>query len=295
MRIENLPVKPCNLCSELKAVRLLYRKEHYSIVRCETCSLTYTDGIPFSTAELGKIYSADYFAKGAKYEVRLTNVSCLNAEQRLKQVLALNDLRLDKWLDVGCATGDFLVAAKSLVKEVHGIEISNFAASQARARGLDKVTVVNFLEADLLSNEFDLVSMWDVIEHLQDPKAAFKKAFEILKPGGYLVLSTGDIQSKLARLTGRYWHLMTPQDHLYFFSQLTMERMLMATGFHLISISYPGKRVPLDFMIHKLSRLFLPKASNSVLRLVKLFRLGKVVPTVNLADIMTIQARKSLE
>ena len=293
MSPQNLILRQCNLCGEQKAIRFLYYKAHYAIVQCQSCSLIYTNEIP-SRAELNTIYSSDFFTVGAKFTDSPTGGGHGNAEQRVKQLLTLADIGLDKWLDVGCATGNFILAAKPFVTEIYGIEISDYAVSQAKRRGLSNLVVGDFLEVELRKDQFDMVSMWDVIEHVTDPMANLRKAFQILKPGGCLALSTGDIDSKIARLTGRFWHLMIPPRHLYFFSRSTIELMLAANDFSSVSIQYPGKRVPLDFMLWKLTNLFVPRASSKVVGITTLLRLGKIAPVINLGDIMTIYARKPL-
>ncbi len=93
----------------------------------ESCSLVYVDEIP-SRSELDGIYSAGFFTAGEKFAGRQSSASCLNAEQRVRQLLTLADLKRNKWLDVGCANGDFIIAAQPFVAEVCGVEISNYAA-----------------------------------------------------------------------------------------------------------------------------------------------------------------------
>jgi SAM-dependent methyltransferase len=192
---------------------------------------------------------------------------------------------------VGCATGDFLACAASVVEEASGIELSAFAVEKARARGLD-VTKGDFLQADGPAEALDVISMWDYLEHVPDPAANLEKAFAVLKPGGYLAISTGDVESLLARLTGRFWHLMIPPRHLYFFSPVTIRRLLTTAGFELVQIGRPGKRVPLDFAAWKLATMTVPGLSLAVVRTCERLGLGRIAPLVNLRDIMTVYARK---
>ena len=285
-------LRPCNVCGEHEMIRLLYHKRGYSIVQCKTCSLVYVNELP-SRVELDTIYSADFFQVGTKFTRHSQSPNFLNAQERVKRLMSLPGVGLEKWLDVGCATGDFVSAAKPFVAEANGIEISHYAASQAQARGAYNVFVGDFLEVDVGTNQYDVVSMWDFIEHVRDPTANLQKAFDVLKPGGYLVLSTGNIESAMAKLTGRFWHLMIPPRHLHFFSPSTIRYMLTAAGFNSISIVHSGKRVPLDFVIWKLTYLAHQGASNFVLRLATLFRLGKIAPIINLGDIMTVYACKA--
>ncbi len=174
---------------------------------------------------------------------------------------------------------------------MQGVELSPIATAQAHRRGND-VTTGDFLDVDVPTGKFDLVSMWDYVEHVPDPAASLRKALGLLKPGGYLALSTGDVDSRMARASGRFWHLMIPPKHLYSFSPGTITRLLAAAGFEAIEIHRPGKRVPLDFALWKLTSLAAPGLGRGVLRACVALGLGRIAPRINLGDIMTVYARK---
>ncbi len=286
----NFSPRKCILCHEEKSIHPPFIKNGYRIVKCNTCSLIYTNELP-QEPELAHIYSAEYYGGGSKYAGE-HSASILNSSNNVKELLALPEIRRDTWLDVGCAIGDFIAAAQKDVSQLYGVEVSTFAAAQARIRGLKNIYSGTLFEANFSSEQFDLVSLWDVIEHVTDPLAVLQESNRILKPGGYLALSTGDIGSFMARLMGKYWHLMTPQQHLYFFTAETMRSILEKTGFGNVIFRYKGKRVALDFMFRKLTQTIVPGMSDVVLRLSNGLRLGKIVPVVNLWDIMTVYTRK---
>ena len=259
-------------------------------MRCRVCGLQYVNELP-APAELRTIYGEEFFHVGRKFSGHPASAGLINARQRVEAVRRLLAVGRRRWLDVGCAIGDFLACAASVVDEVSGIELSAFAAKKARERDLD-VTTGDFLQAKVPRAAFDVVSMWDYVEHVPDPAASLEKAFDILKPGGYLALSTGDVDSLFARLVGRFWHLMIPPRHLYFFSPVTIRRLLTAAGFDQVQIFHPGKRVPLDFAAWKLATMTFPSLSAAVVQRCERLGLGRVAPPVNLFDIMTVYARK---
>lgn len=286
-------MRPCHCCQEESALGRRFVVGGYEIVRCGRCGLQYVDPLP-TQREIEALYGEAFFAVGRKFAGEEHGPGMVNAGARLRAVRMLPDLRTQRWLDVGCATGDFLRCASGAVDSVHGVELSPIAARQAASRGL-QVLVGSFLQVPLARCEFDVVSMWDYIEHVPDPAANLRKAADLLRPGGYLALSTGNVDSLLARVAGRYWHLMIPPRHLYFFSPTTIRRLLAAAGFDRVAIETCGKRVPLDFMAWKLSKLLAPPLAPGVLKASERLRLGLLAPHVNFGDIMTVYARKASE
>lgn len=283
--------RPCHLCREHSALRRLYTTGKYGVVRCESCSLVYARELP-SPEEIEALYGHSFFRDGEKFAGGNCGPGTTNARARLRELLALSGVSGDRWVDVGCATGDFLMEAGRLVKRVEGVDLSSYAVSVARSRGLEGVHQGDFREISLPDGRYELVTMWDFIEHVHSPREYLQKAFFLLRPNGYLVLSTGDIESTVARLMGRFWHLMIPPRHLYFFSPATIRRLLAETGFEPLTVTWPGKRVPLDLIVSKVASLAGPKAAQSTLRAAAWLRMGRLAPRVNLFDIMTVTARK---
>ncbi|MEX2160944.1 MAG: class I SAM-dependent methyltransferase [Anaerolineales bacterium] len=284
-------LRSCNLCGEKNKLRLLYRRFGHSIIRCQSCSLVYLAQIP-PKATLADLYAKTFF-DSSKFSSGENSSGFRNAVARVQWALGLPEMRTQRWLDLGCATGDFMLAASKQVAEVHGSDVSAYAIQQAQARGLAHARAADFAELDYPEDSFDLVSMWDLIEHLPDARAALGKAWRLLQPGGYLAISTGDIDSVSARLSGRFWHLMIPPFHIYFFSQRTLRRYLEEAGFEQIKISYPGKQVPLDFLVEKALRLVSAKWSAKAAASLYRSPLGKIKLPLNFFDIMTISARKA--
>ena len=282
--------RPCNCCGEMTKLSPRFTKNGYVIIRCQICGLQYVDQIP-TPAEFQKIYSETFFRVGRKFSGRSESAGLINARRRVEVVKSLPGVGQKHWLDVGCATGDFLTCATPVVDVVSGIELSAFAAEKAQERNLD-VSIGDFLQTELPNATFDVVSMWDYIEHVPNPLANLEKAYRILKPGGYLALSTGDIDSLLGRLAGRFWHLMIPPRHLYFFSPTTIRQLVTTVGLDLVQVSYLGKRVPLDFVAWKLTNMTIPALSSKIVRACEGLGLGSIAPSVNFFDIMTVYARK---
>jgi hypothetical protein len=97
--------------------------------------------------------------------------------------------------------------------------------------------------------------MLDVIEHLAEPAEVLSTLRRGMKPTGRLLVTTGDAGSVLARIAGRHWRLMTPPQHLWFFSTSTLLELLARTGFRVRAVDRPSKIVPLSLIAYQALRM----------------------------------------
>jgi len=230
----------CDLCGGTRQV-LLYRVDDYPIVRCDECGLVFVGRVQ-TAQELAAIYDDAYWedpeAEGydgyaAAEQRKRHHYSGLLAQ--LESLVPVGDL-----LEVGSAYGFFLDEARIRGWRVRGIEPSRPAADHARSKlGLEIVSEP-LSELPSEPESVDCIAMWDVIEHLPDPRATVQAAFDWLRPHGVLALSTGDVTSLTARLHGRDWSLLTPPWHQFYFSRRTMRRMLEDVGFEVVRMGGDG-------------------------------------------------------
>jgi len=96
--------------------------------------------------------------------------------------------------------------------------------------------------------------MLDVIEHLERPDDVLGDLHARLRPGGLLMLTTGDFGSLAARTMGRKWRLMTPPQHLWFFTVESIKALLARKGYRVVRVTHPTKQVPLSLIAFQLSR-----------------------------------------
>jgi SAM-dependent methyltransferase len=227
----------CALCGAAARTRL-FDKDGYPIARCRSCGLVQVD-VELGREELEKIYGEEYFTEEellhdyvAEREIRLE--SGARVAHALTKVVPGGRL-----LDVGAAAGFFLEPA-SRHYDVTGVEISPFASEYARREFGLRVLTGDVAEVDLASEQFDVVTMWNTIEHVSDPLGTVQAIASLTRPGGVLVMSTGDVSGPLARRDLEGWNLMLPPYHLYFFSPRTIDLLLAEAGFELRRIVYDG-------------------------------------------------------
>ncbi len=237
--------RACIACGSTGA-QLAQHKDGYAIVRCPICGLVYVGEDP-AAIDFDAIYGESYYTGGSDqvFADYLGQERARRASAR-RRLWALRLLRRrGRLLDIGCAAGFFLVEAQRCY-QVQGVEFSNYSARFARERfGLDVFTGT-LTQARLPAAQFDLITLWDVIEHVPDPDAVLAEAARLLKPDGRLVLTTGDIGSGYAQRQGAQWHLLAPPWHLYYFSRQTLARLgaragLRATGCQARGVAGDGR------------------------------------------------------
>jgi SAM-dependent methyltransferase len=134
-------------------------------------------------------------------------------------------------LDLGCASGGFLAALGGRW-ERHGLDLSELMVQRAMARGGIMVRRADIFSAGYDARSFDVVTAFDVLEHLPRPLEYLSEIRRILKPGGMLLVGTGDASAIGARLAGSHWTYFAIPEHISFFARRSLERALRLAGFH---------------------------------------------------------------
>jgi SAM-dependent methyltransferase len=248
-----------------------------AIVRCVDCGLV---TLPLSYAP-----PAAYEEAADPYYVEQAPQRIANAHRLLSLVPAGGRL-----LEVGCACGFLLVAARERGFSVRGVEMSAWASQYARdTYGLD-VHTGTLESAAVPASSVDVVVLADVIEHLFDPAATLREIHRILTPGGRVLLLTPDVGSLTARLAGpRWWGLL--DDHYYYFSRATLRRLLAREGFTVERIRALGRVFPLAHWAFKLAP-YSPALERTVSGALRALGADQLQCSLNLGDQMACVAQK---
>ncbi len=258
---------------------------HPPIVQCLDCGLIYTNP-RYEAAEITEAYRA---VEDPLYVLEREG-RVLTFERHLRPIEALaGPGQGRRLLDVGCHIGVFLEIAGAHGWEAWGVEPSRWAVEIARAKGL-RVVEGTLREAAFPDAWFDVVTMWDVIEHLSDPMGELREVHRILKPGGWVVIHTMDIESPFARLLGARWPWLMEM-HLYYFSRRTLRRMLERAGFQVVRAAAEGRYLRLGYLATRVQALF-PRLGALLVWLVRQARLEGRAVYINLGDLFTAYARK---
>lgn len=287
--------RTCPLCGNstyaaLGAPRLAH------LWRCAFCDLVSVRSLPASE-DLHAVYGEAYFRNTRSEEMGYEDYEqdryCIvkTARRRLATIERHHPVR-GHLLDVGCALGFFADTARSRGWEAEGIDISQHAVDYATGE-LGLPARQGVLEDGGYDQEsLDVITMWDVIEHVTDPVAELRLVYGLLRPGGLLMLSTPDVGSLVARATGARWMgYKLAEEHLYYFDRKTIGLALERAGFAVVEERPVGKDVSLDFFAKRL-RLYAPPAASALAWSLDKAGLGRASVYVNPRDILSVVARK---
>jgi len=221
----------CRVCQGPRTTPFL-QKAGYQIVQCPDCGFLYVNPQP-SQADVNRFYQdpayfqgredygyADYFAEREMIERQ--------AADRLRRIERLT--HRGKLLDLGCASGFFLKVAKDRGWTVEGVEISG-VVSRSAEQLLGQPVQPSLSAAQYAVGSLDVVTLWEYIEHVLDPREELLQVNRLLRPGGIAALSTPNAGNARARAHPEQWREFKPPEHLSFFTVHTLLRLLRDCGF----------------------------------------------------------------
>ena len=281
----------CDVCGT--AGRLWFARGSRQLLRCPSCRFSWVpQGILLTRAGVS-IYedeAGELFERQADYYYDESAVDA--AREKVAWVSRFVDggARL---LDAGANIGLFVAEARRQFDAV-GIEPSPVAVRRAMDHVPGAVVVGSIYDEQLpFAHKFDAMTLFDVIEHLDAPRRALDRCRQLLKPDGWLFLTTPDSGSPTARLLGRRWHYLDLDQHVSIFSRSTLGRMLVDAGFTVVAQRTFGRRYRASYIRRRLHEL---GEGNAMMRLgAAIAGPLALVPNaripLNLGDVMGVAAR----
>lgn len=239
----------CNLCQSLEVEKYV-AFEDYTLMKCSSCGLLFTDQASIKVTDM---YSKDYFdgvhgnffadcKKG--YESRIKKSEKLQNFQRVLH--KIKEMKPSgKFMDIGCATGVFLDMAQKEGYDVVGVDVSEFACTYASENFGIKTLHGKLEDLHIEDKSFDIITMWDVIEHVPDPHTFLKEVHRVLKDDGIIFVLTVNDSSLMGWLAEgiylgslktipAFTRMIHPIHHNYHFKEKHLQQYLAQNGFSFV-------------------------------------------------------------
>ena len=260
-------IEYCDLCGHAVPHRIILKdvKDNlgivnypYQIVECEGCKHCHLQPLPSNYNDISKYYPKNYYAFNTNIKISFkdkfkrmlrkryyryySNKSYFNLlfHNIVKNVV--NEppfIENGKICDVGCGNGRYVSELQSYWDNVSGVEPNEAAVKYCISKGLS-VCHGFAEEIPYIEKKFDIIRMWNVLEHCLSPKKALMEAARVLKENGYLILYVPNIESIDLKVFGKYWANLEVPRHIHFFRYNDLKMYLQKTGFQIEKILYPG-------------------------------------------------------
>ena len=252
----------CKICGSKKVTNIfdaanthgrhiLDTASKFNIFSCQDCGVIFVGNVIANEEYYSKNYQQNYYGSGIKsnfvnYILGLFGkwVICLKESEILRNLKHRKSVKLNI-LDVGCGSGEFLANINSRVFEKYGVEVNPDGYEKCIRRNL-KVFNEELKDVGFETENFDVITMWHVLEHLASPENLLIEARRILKNGGLLIIATPNTDSLGFRLGRQDWfHLDSPR-HLILYNRRSLGLLLEKTGFKVINFKKILYDFPLD-------------------------------------------------
>lgn len=288
-------VYACPICQSNKKGKILERTVHHTFRKCPNCNIIY---ISFSDDSETVKYEKTYFSQEYKKQYGKTYLEdfaeikkkCIPRIRNIDCILKISNGKNKKILDLGCAYGPFLSAAFDDNWQPYGSDIAQDAIDYVKTKLGFNAVVASFTEYDFWHEfgikEFDAITMWYVIEHIQNLKKVLSKINQMLKPGGVFAFSTPNGNGISRKINQTAFFISSPKDHYSIWELSNTQKYLSRFGFKVYKIVPTG--------IHPERHPFIKKHHISKNKL--LFKFIKIIMKVlKIGDTYEVYCKKNNE
>jgi SAM-dependent methyltransferase len=229
----------CPACSGTKIHEVLIckdytvSKEKFSVWHCDTCTLRFTQDVP-TEEKIGPYYQAEEYISHSNTNKGLINrvyqwVRNYTIKKKVSLIQKQSGKSTGAILDVGCGTGEFLAGMKSAGWAVQGLEPDEGARTQASA--ITGTTIGEPEDLFSLSQKYDVITMWHVLEHVHRLHEYLDRFQELLAEGGVILIAVPNYTSTDATHYQEHWAAYDVPRHLYHFSPKSIDHLMAGHGF----------------------------------------------------------------
>jgi 2-polyprenyl-3-methyl-5-hydroxy-6-metoxy-1,4-benzoquinol methylase len=265
---------PCGVCDK-NSTKLLYDINHFKVVKCTNCGFVYVNP-RIADEDLPRLYSSDYFRNKQFGYLDYESTAYLrkmNFERWYKDIKPFLQVEKGNVLDIGCASGYFLEILRNDGWNVQGIELDPSMISVLKEKNIPTYTKpIDTFESE---TKYDLITLFDVLEHIPDVHDTFKRLSRLLTPTGIIALITPDADSFQHKLFGKHWFQIKPQEHIHYFSAITLQKAVAPYNLTLQARIKVGQYADMNFILNRLKEYKYPFFYKMASLGVKLFGLKK--------------------
>lgn len=267
----------CPICKNSESIEL-YTKNNYNVIKCIHCSYVYINPRPdldflstfYNDCYTGKCYDIDTY--NTYYTLIYSYIERAKHDiEFIKKYKKTGTL-----LDIGCGLGHFLSVAKDNGFICTGTEISNESIKYAEQKYNLNIKEGDITNINFNEDKFDIITIFDVLEHVINPDTIIKKIYNIVNSDGYVFISVPNVDCLQSKLKGKNWTQMIPPNHLNFFNTKTLTKLLENNGFKIIDIkSLPSLTIGLRKTLNNIPIL------NQLNKYITIFKRKLFYPIIN--------------
>lgn len=288
------------------------RKGVFAVRRCSSCGLCFTD--PMLSLKKARIFypSMSYYSylntNDKSFFGRLRNYMILHSPNPtfLYRFLSLFIYipAIPKWidhgkiLDVGCGNGATISLLEKLGWNVYGIDVNPRAIRVAHTLGLKNVKRGTYKDIkEYPDNFFDVVRLYEVIEHLDRPDVCLSLIYKKLKKGGQCIIGTSNFDSLVRRIFNQYWYNLDVPRHTYQFTPVTLTRLMTSKGFKVILLRYCSGGGWVGSIQYVLEQIFTKRIDliHNQLLVLFVYPFEWILDKMRVGDIFVVVAEKELK
>lgn len=271
------------------------KKNGYAIFECPNCGLKETELKEDYETFVNRYYSKGYYTGDPRYAAYASYASdkwhiTRNLAKFLNKVKKYK--KSGRLLDVGCAMGYFVEMAKKAGFDAYGFDASDFAVKKAKTKLNGRIEHGTIQSVKYPPKSFDIITMFDVIEHLGDPVKDLKKLSTLLTDDGIMLIATGNTKSRAATILKRRWTFYIPPQHLYFFTKKNFAELLATGGLKPTEWFGVNKWLSLRYVLHLARSSGESEVADFLYTLAQNARLGWLPLYLPMRDNMVVVARK---
>ena len=239
----------CKVCGSTEAHHKFNLTEKLEIFSCKNCEVLFMEP-QLNDEEITLLYSELYYKS---WGISGDSENEVSKQMKIDTfLLRLQEIKkyvpTGKVLDIGCATGFFLEAARSLGYDPYGIELSEYSSNIAKRKfGKEAIFNGKLEDCDFKPEFFDVITMFDLIEHVRIPSEVLADAARLLKPNGIIMITTPDNKSLSNKLMGRRW-THYKKEHFYYFDHQSLDYIAKKNNLEILLSESSKKALNIEYL-----------------------------------------------